>query len=104
MDGSGAVEVVSSEKFLKRLGGFNTALSIYVSCRNGIPVGSQKIAQRAAWRLGTSRDYNVILNNCHQFTAGCLSGNFENSCSFLMFLKSEAKTIINADEWRVWDR
>ncbi len=104
LDGSGIIEVVSSEKFLNRLGGFNNALSIYVSCRNGIAVGSPGVAQRAVWELGTSRNYNIILDNCHQFTAGCLSGNFENSCNFLIFLKSETKTIINADEWRVWDR
>lgn len=104
LDGSGAIEIVSSEQFLNRLGGFNSAISIYVSCSNGSPVGSEKAARRAKEMLGKSRNYNLLLDNCHQFTAGCLSGDFENSCNFFIFLKSEVSSRISGNEWRVWDR
>lgn len=104
LDGSGAVEVVSSDQFLKRLGGFNTAISIYVSCSKGASVGSPDVASLAKKMIGKSRQYNLILDNCHQFTSGCLSGDFENSCNFFVFLKSEVNRRIGGDEWRVWDR
>ncbi|MEX8518860.1 MAG: lecithin retinol acyltransferase family protein [Leptothrix sp. (in: b-proteobacteria)] len=104
LDGSGKIEIVSPDKFLNRLGGFNSAISIYVSCKNGLPVGSKEAAKRAKEASGNSRNYNFLLNNCHQFTAGCLSGDFENSCNFLTFLKNEAAKKIGSNEWRVWDR
>ena len=78
---------------------------IYVSCKGGQPVGSQQAAQRALDMVGGSRDYNLILDNCHQFCSGCLTGNFENSDNFLWMLKYTAeKTIGTDDDWRVWDR
>jgi hypothetical protein len=104
LNGSGVIEIVSPDQFLARLGGFNTATSIYVSCNNGSPVGSKEIAKRAKTMVGKVRDYNLILDNCHQFTAGCVSGNFENPCNFFTFLKSEVSCRIDGDEWRVWDR
>ncbi|MEL4241585.1 lecithin retinol acyltransferase family protein [Shewanella xiamenensis] len=104
LDGSGDIEIVSPKKFINRLGGFNSAISIYVSCDGESPVGSNKIAERAIDKVGSCRDYNVILDNCHQFTSGCISGNFENSESFLWMLKHTAKSEINANTWRVWHR
>ena len=81
-----------------------TAISIYVSCHNGHAVGSRAAARRAREMIGRHRDYNVILDNCHQFTAGCLTGNFENSSNFLWMLKEKSQQILRSDEWRVWDR
>lgn len=81
-----------------------TAISIYVSCHDGHAVGSEAAARRAREMIGSHRDYNVILDNCHQFTAGCLTGNFENSNNFLWMLKDKSQQILGSDEWRVWDR
>lgn len=49
------------------------------------------------------REYNVILNNCHQFVAGCLHGRFDNSTNFLMMLKLEAGKLIQANSWHAWE-
>ncbi len=77
--------------------------SIYVSSRDGRAVGSRQAAQRALEMVGRSRDYNLVLDNCHQFSSGCLTGNFENSDNFLWMLKETAKKIIGADDdWRKW--
>lgn len=102
LDGSGIIESVSPRQFMERLDGLNFAISIYVSSNNGCSIGSAKVAERAKSMIGRSRDYNFILDNCHQFTAGCLTGDFENSNNFLWLLKDEALKYIDADEWRAW--
>ena len=102
LDGSGIIEVVSPKQFLARLDGWNTAISIYVSCRGKEAVGCSSVAERARSMVGTRRDYNVLLDNCHQFAAGCLSGNYENPNNFLWMVKDEAKKHLHANSWRVW--
>ena len=103
LDGSGLIEVVSPAEFLARLDGFNTAISIYVSSRNGEAVGCDSVAERAREMIGMTRKYNVILDNCHQFTAGCLTGDFENANNFFWMVKDTAKEVLGANEWRVWE-
>lgn len=51
--------------------------------------------------VGNSRNYNVLIGNCHQFTAGCLIGNLENRNNFLIFLKNEAQKRLGANNWQV---
>ena len=53
--------------------------------------------------VGKRRNYNVILDNCHQFSSGCLSGNYENPHNFFWMVKYEAKKYLHADQWRVWE-
>ncbi|WP_279458747.1 hypothetical protein [Aeromonas veronii] len=103
LNGDGLIEVVSPAQFINRLGGFNTAMSIYVSCNNGVSVGSRLAAERAISMIGSRRNYGFLMDNCHQFTAGCLTGDFENSCNFFNFLKDEARESIGCTEWRIWD-
>lgn len=103
LNGDGVIERVTPKQFMQRLGGFNTAISIYVSCRDGAPVGSKNAAKLAESMVGNTREYNVILDNCHQFTSGCLTGKFDNSCNFFTFLNDIIEKEINGNEWRVWD-
>ena len=103
LDGSGNIEIVTPMAFLGRLGGLNSAMSIYVSCNvDSLPVGGDAIARKAKSMVGKRREYNVILDNCHQFTSGCITGNFENPDNFLWMLKDTAKNKISANSWRVW--
>jgi len=104
LDGSGIIEVVSPQQFVERLGGFNPAMSIYVSCNNSSATGTNTIAKRAKKMVGKRRKYNVIFDNCHQFTSGCITGDFENADNFLWMLKDTAKNKINTNKWRVWNR
>lgn len=104
LDGSGNIELVSPRGFLSRLGGFNTAVSIYVSSAGSNSVGGKKIADRAMDMIGGSRKYNLIFDNCHQFSSGCVTGDFENSDNFLWMLKNTVEKNIDCDSWRVWDR
>jgi hypothetical protein len=99
LSGDGKIEVVSPKAFIA--GG--TAVSIYVSCSGTNAVGSSEVATRAKEMAGSSRSYNFLFNNCHQFSAGCLTGDFENSLNFLWMLKDEAKKHLGSDNWRQWD-
>lgn len=104
LDGSGRVEAINPEGFLGRLGGLNMAMTIYVSSRNGRAVGDEQVRRRAMSMIGKSRSYNVVLDNCHQFTAGCLIGDFDNANNFLWMLKDRASEVLGSREWRAWDR
>ncbi|GAB2991712.1 C40 family peptidase [Psychrosphaera aestuarii] len=82
-----------------------TGINIYVSSKNGFPVGSSLIAERAIKyeREVSVKDYNILLDNCHMFTSACITGELENSNSFLWMVKDLAKSSLNADDWLVWD-
>jgi hypothetical protein len=95
----GKIQVTSPRGFIN--GG--TALHIYVSCRNGASVGSNLAAERAVSMIGSTRKYHVLLDNCHQFTCGCLTGNFENTDNYLWMLKKRSNEQLMADTWRYWN-
>ncbi len=103
LDGSGKIEQVSPNTFLKRLNGFNPAFKIYVSCHDKSAAGLKEVAARALDMVGSERDYNLILDNCHQFSSGCLTGDFSNADNFLWMLKYTAEKSIRANKWRIWD-
>ncbi|WP_429186730.1 lecithin retinol acyltransferase family protein [Aeromonas veronii] len=99
LSGKGNIEVVSPKQFID--GG--SACSIYVSCKETWSVGSEEVAERAKSMIGRTRGYNFLFDNCHQFSAGCLTGDFDNSCNFLWMLKDESAKRIGSDNWRFWD-
>ena len=104
LDGSGDIEKVSPKVFLDRLDGFNSAISIYVSCKENNPVGNQAIANRALDVVGKKLDYNLAMNNCHKFTSNCITGDFESNGIFLLQdVKRLASEELEADNWLVWE-
>ncbi|MGE7604680.1 lecithin retinol acyltransferase family protein [Peribacillus sp. NPDC097675] len=50
-------------------------------------IGFAIAGARAKDILGEKRDYNVLMDNCHQFCSGCLTGDFENADNALWMLK-----------------
>ena len=103
LDGSGLIEIVSPSEFLNRLGGFNLAISIFVSCKDGVAVGNSSVGRRAKSMVGKQRKYSLLMDNCHQFSSGCLTGDFENSSNFFWMLKNDVEKNLGGNEWRVWD-
>lgn len=100
LDGSGEIKEEGTRAFLD--GGYNRF--IWVSCRGGAAVGKPWAAKRAREMVGQTREYNPVLDNCHQFTSGCLTGDFERADNAFTFLKMTAKRVLGLDNWRVWDR
>lgn len=84
------------------LGGVTTGDTIYVSCKGKSPVGMKHVGKRARQMVGSRRDYNVLWDNCHQFTSGCLTDDFENADNLLSMLQVTAERVLGADEWRAW--
>ena len=99
LNGNGKIEIVTPSEFLSSF----ALRDIYVSCTGDNAVGSKYVAKRALSMVCKKRSYNLILDNCHQFTSGCLTGNFENSDNFLTFLKMQTEKTFNADTWHLWD-
>ena len=85
------------------LDGITTGETIFVSCNGSSPVGDSSVAKRARGMVGDSRDYNVLLNNCHQFTSECLTGSAENGDLALWMLKDTAEEHLGANNWLRWE-
>lgn len=96
----GIIETVSARSFIKN----TTGLSIYTSCSGTRPVGSYWVADYANQfkRSIERRKYNVLMDNCHQFSAACLLGEPDNPMNFLWMLKDTARQKLKANSWRVW--
>ena len=87
LNGKGEIEVVSPAAFLSPF----ALQDIYVSCMENSAVGSERVANHAMSIVGEKRSYNLMLDNCHQFTTGCLTGNIEKSKNYLWMLKMQAE-------------
>ena len=101
--GTGEIRLSTPEMFID---GTN-AISIYIACDGTLPLGNKDISQRAKDMVKSRRDYNLLTDNCHQFTIGCITGDFENSDNYFMLLEHTLKKRLNNGftiEWRVWDR
>ncbi len=97
---NGRVRVVSPTTFL----GDGTGTCIYVSCRDECVVGSEIVAKRALSQVDGTRDYNLFLDNCHQFSSGCITGDFENADNLLWMVKHTCGEYMGANKWRIWER
>ena len=104
LNGDGYVECVSPDMFLDRLDGFNTAFTIYVSGKDSDAVGNNIVSQWALDKVGEKLDYNLLTNNCHRFTSGCLTGNFDNDDVLMCLLKITVRQELGSDSWYAWER
>ena len=103
LNGDGDIEAVSPGEFVGRLDGSNPAMTIYFAEYGGKALGSSTIANRAKSLIGSRRDYRVLLDNCHQFTCGCVSGDFENPCNYFWMVEMEIQSKFGSFCWKVWD-
>lgn len=98
LNSEGNICLVTPDQFIS--GGLG--LRIRVSSSNGKAVGSSSVAERALAQVGKREEYHLLLNNCHKFTSGCLTGIFTNQNSLLRMLKLSAKIYLGATDWEVW--
>lgn len=104
LNGDGNIEIVSPQEFLARLDGDNPAKTIYYAAHsNGKPLCKESIADRARSMVGHTRNYQVVFDNCHQFTCGCISGDFENPCNFFWMVENEIRDKLGSLTWVEWD-
>lgn len=107
LNGDGCIKGVTPGNFLDS-SLYRTGTKIFIACdRDGIVLHSSTIAERASRMLGKSRSYNLVLDNCHQFTCGCILDNFENPNNFFWMVEHTVSTEMNSGEsikWIPWDR
>ena len=96
LNANGWIEKVSTAEFIEN----TTALTFYVSSRDDNAVGSYAVADRALSRVNQKSRYSLLADNCHRFTSSCLTGNINNTDSFLWMLKVTAYQAIQAESWR----
>lgn len=89
LNGNGMVEIVSPKEFCNRLGGLNPVFTIFCVIDDyGTVISDVDCARRAMEMVGTKKNYNMVWNNCHNFTSYCLMGTdcFCNSFTELYML------------------
>jgi len=104
LSGDGNIEIVSPQKFVARLDGDNPAEAIFYAAKSdGTPLCRKSIANRARSMAGSRRNYNVFFDNCHQFTCGCITGEFDNPCKLFGMLETIIKYKLGCLTWVKWD-
>ena len=74
LSGRGVVEMVDAKEFCGRLKGANPSFTIFCPVQKGKAVGDEEVARRALSLVGQHKKYNLVLSNCHCFSAYCLTG------------------------------
>ena len=91
LEGEGHIRTVSTYEFLSHPGP-RTGFSSQVACDDaGNPLGSERVASRARAKIGDRVEYNLVTENCHKFTTGCLTGDFENDITLFTELEEIIK-------------
>jgi hypothetical protein len=104
LNGQGRIEKVSLSGFTDHITTIDSA--IYFPCDNeyGHALGLGLAGSMAIDMIGKRRNYNLILDNCHQFSSGCLTGDFENADNFLWTLKDTFERKFDCSVyWKRWD-
>ena len=104
---SGNIICTSPKTFIERKNGSNFAFNIYYAAkRKNSPLGNAEIAQRAQAKVGRHQTYSVWTDNCHGFTLGCITGNFDQHHNYrLGEIANAISEYYGTDdwEWRAWD-
>jgi hypothetical protein len=87
LKGTGEIRSVSLEEFISSTD-VRTGRYAYAACKkNGDILISEAAVINAKNSLHDYWEYNLLTNNCHKFTAGCITGNFDNLCVAFTFLE-----------------
>ncbi|MCM3116307.1 hypothetical protein M3610_13460 [Neobacillus sp. MER 74] len=95
-------------KGFTRYGHFRSGTAIYaITDSKGNVLADETFADRA-WREllypSKNRRYNLLTENCHMFTAGCITGDFDNGCIGFTLVEMEMQTYFSTltSSRRVW--
>jgi hypothetical protein len=117
LNGNGKIELVSLKQFTDNMSTVNKKIMVPFPADDPIgncdtwwewigPVFDDNIGKRALSMIGKKRDYNFVLDNCHQFCAGCITGKFDNEINFFFFLENLIEQKVNFGDsitWFEWD-
>lgn len=104
LNGKGDIVENTLEEFTGHLTTFNHEIYFPFDKDYEWAIGFSDAASRAKEMLGKSREYHLLFDNCHQFCAGCLSGDYENARNFLWMLQDDVKEKYGDRViWKKWD-
>lgn len=107
LDGSGNIICTSPKTFIERKNGSNLAVNIYYAARReNTPLGKAAVAQRAQAKVGRHQTYSVWTDNCHGFTLGCITGDFDQHHNYRLREIENAISVYYGTEdweWRAWN-
>ncbi len=74
---------------------------IYTACfaNTDEVLGGRDVAARAKKKIDDHTRYSVLFNNCHRFSAGCITGNFDNDV--MSFAQLEETILLYIGQLRV---
>ncbi|WP_462410477.1 C40 family peptidase [Neobacillus sp. Marseille-QA0830] len=104
LNGKGKIEKVGLKGFTGHITTVDSA--IYFPCHDefGYALGISSAGSRALDMVGNRRDYHLLMDNCHQFSSGCITGDFENADNFLWTLKDTFERKFDCTVfWKRWD-
>ncbi len=103
LNGRGKIEIVSPKGFTDHITTIDTDIFIPVNLKTKEPLGDIFTAINAESQIGYTRNYNILFDNCHQFSAGCIIGEFDNPNNFLTWAKGEFEKKTNErTDWVRW--
>jgi hypothetical protein len=78
--------------------------TIYVSCNDNVSLESSRTADRALtyYKSESWEAYDIVGNNCHEFSVGCFTGNFHSNAFTFFMLEVELRLATNHKNWRMW--
>lgn len=85
LTGEGQIRITDFDGFTEGTGAEN----VYAACDGDKLLYSESIKNRALSYVNSSRNYNLLINNCHKFTAQCVTGNQCNTTTLFTFLEAE---------------
>ena len=106
LDGSGRIMVRYLDDFLKGDRSWRCGEKIYAAYdRSNLKfLADEKFALRAIESLCQIREYAFDTENCHKFTTGCITGNFDNDVIFFSSLEEEIRKYFHISyanlEWK----
>ncbi|MBM6645116.1 hypothetical protein [Bacillus sp. RIT 809] len=104
LNGNGLVEVVSLFEFTDNISTISRDIFFPVDKSNSLPIEFKDAYWKAILNEDEKLKYNVVTNNCHKFTSGCLTGDFEQNNQPLDFMKCTAEKVYGKQvEWCRWD-
>lgn len=106
LQGTGKITMVSPAKFTSHPTTIVKAIWFPIDKASGMHIGFNDAGNAANKMVheGIERNYNLFLDNCHQFTSGCLTGNFENADNDLWMLKHTINEYYSGEvAWIKWN-
>lgn len=85
LTGEGQIRITDFYGFTEGTGAEN----VYAACDGDKLLYSESIKNRALSYVNSSRNYNLLVNNCHKFTAQCVTGNQCNTTTLFSLLEAE---------------